>query len=101
MCNMSHLCFTENFHTQGFYDISIEVMLKFPPIIELLGRPLTASKVDLGDTTKNWTDGLNAQVRHKCDLREKLYRLIIHDPIVFLLHMIHADQLGSPIAVYK
>lgn len=48
---------------QGFYEASIKAIMLYPPTVEPLGPPVKFMRVNLGDTGKNRTDGMNAHVR--------------------------------------
>lgn len=51
-----------NFRQQPFYVESIRLLQGYPPAVRLLGEPIRMKNLDLGDTEKTWSDGLNARL---------------------------------------
>jgi len=41
---------------------AIELLHGYPPAVSMLGEPIRTRKLDLGDTTTTYSDGLNARV---------------------------------------
>ena len=54
---------TANFKNQEFFQKSVELLTGYPPAQKMLGAPIITKKVEMGDWTKNYTDGLKAQVK--------------------------------------
>jgi hypothetical protein len=51
-----------NFRKQEYYRLSLELLHGYPPAAKLLGEPIVARRVELGDPEKTRTDSLNARV---------------------------------------
>lgn len=54
-----------NFKNQEFFQKSVELLAGYPPAQRTLGAPIKARNIDIGNWTKNYTDGLKAQVLNK------------------------------------
>ncbi len=47
---------------QGFYEASMKTILEYPPMCVPLGPPIKFMRINLGNSGKNKTDGMNAEV---------------------------------------
>lgn len=76
---------TANFKNQEFFQKSVELLAGYPPAQRTLGAPIKAKNIDIGNWTKNYTDGLKAQVLNKASYLHLLLCWVTIDWTVFFL----------------